>query len=180
MYIHMFTYWFLVLLSADSFSSALLVRLMIRIRRIRRRMIFFKNFSRKGRISQQLSPEDPPKIVGHLGGQPRHRGLPRPWGLAQVGSLVGQGEQGEAKVLWLTKCLGKGYPFPYPRSWTKVPLVLLKTSYIKLFKEWDIEREPSSFRTSYYYKRMLDQCRVQEQNLKRDCVQFNPLNDALK
>ena len=49
-------------LSADSFSSALLVRLMIRrmIRMIRIRMIFFKSFSRKGRISKHLSPGDPP------------------------------------------------------------------------------------------------------------------------
>ena len=26
----------------------------------------------------------------------------------------------------------KGYPFPYPRSWTKVPLVLLKFVLINL------------------------------------------------
>ena len=52
---------------------------------IRIRMIFFESFSRKERISQQLSPEDPPKIVGHLGGQPRHGGFAQALGVSPGG-----------------------------------------------------------------------------------------------
>ena len=61
---------FAFFLSADSFSSALLVRVLIRIR-IRRRMIFFKSFITKRRISKQLSPGYPSYVVGGLGGHPR-------------------------------------------------------------------------------------------------------------